>query len=100
MKLLYEMVTLRIKDKEKIRETIGEARVMIFRWYRMLLLLSQENGNTVAELFITYEKPKGWLARFISLLVADWYCNWCLKNMLRDTGKRLESKKIAKAFQS
>jgi len=58
----------------------------------MRLLLSQENGNTVAELSITYEKPKGWFTRFISFLVADWYCNWCLKNMFRDTRKPLETK--------
>jgi len=55
----------------------------------MKLLLSQKNDNTIAELSIMYEKPKGWFARLIFFFVADWYCNWCLKNMLGDTKKLL-----------
>jgi len=82
-------VTKWIRSVEKVWETIGKAKMIIYSWYRMRLLLSQENDNTIAELSITYEKPTGWFARLISFLVADWYCRWCLKNMLDDTRKEL-----------
>ena len=75
---------------EKTWETIGEARMIIYSWYRMHLMVSPKGNTTEAELSITYERPKGWLARIISFLFADWYCNWCLKNMLSDSKEKLK----------
>jgi len=48
---------------------------------------------TQAELSITYEKPKGWFAKILCFLFADWYCNWCLKKMLADSKRRTEKDK-------
>lgn len=76
---------------EKIWETIGEAKMIIYSWYRMHLQLTKKGGKTEAELSITYAKPKGWFLNIISFLFADWYCNWCLKNMLTDAKKQTES---------
>ena len=76
---------------EKTWETIGEAKMIIYSWYRMRLLLSKKDGKTEAELSIAYEKPRGWFLNIISFLFAGWYCNWCLKNMLTDAKKQLES---------
>ena len=84
-------VTKWIKGIEKVWETIGEAKMIIYSWYRMKLLISKVQDKTMAELSITYEKPKNLFAKFISFLFADWYCNWCLKSMLHDTKKTLES---------
>ena len=84
-------VTKWIEGVVKVWETIGEAKMIIYSWYRMNLLLTKNVNETVAELSITYEKPKGWFLRILSFLFADWYCNWCLKNMLTDTKKQLES---------
>lgn len=62
-------------------------------------LLVYPNGNTTqAELSIIYEKPKGWFARIISFLFADWYCNWCLKNMLGYAKKNIEFNNNSKTF--
>jgi hypothetical protein len=78
-----------IEGKEKVWETIGDPKLIIYSWYRMTLnLLPIENG-TKAELSIAYEKPDGFFNRIISFLVADWYCQWCLKKMLVDAGKNL-----------
>lgn len=77
-------VTKWIKGIEKIWETIGESGMIIYSWYRMHLLVKPNPNGAEAELSIAYEKPKGWFARIISFLLADWYCNWCLKNMLND----------------
>ncbi len=85
-------VTKWIKGIEKTWETIDEAKMIIYSWYRMHLLIKPMQNGTEAELSITYEKPKGWLARIISFLFADWYCNWCLKNMLNDAKKKIEMK--------
>ena len=84
-------VTKWVKDKEKIWETIGDPNMIIYSWFRMNLEISTSPNNTQAELSISYEKPKGWLNRFLSFLLADWYCNWCLKHMLVDSKKALDS---------
>jgi hypothetical protein len=85
-------VTKWIRGVEKIWETIGPAKMIIYSWYRMRLLVSRIQDNTIAELSITYEKPKNWFAKLISFFVADWYCNWCLNNMLNDTKKSVGPK--------
>lgn len=82
-------VTRWIKGVEKVWETIGPAKMIIYSWYRMTLLVSKIHDTTVAELSITYEKPKRWFAKAISFLFGDWYCNWCLGHMLNDTKKLL-----------
>jgi hypothetical protein len=55
------------------------------------LVVNADKLGSEATLSITYEKPKGWLARILSALFADWYCKWCLKNMLNDSERILES---------
>ena len=83
-------VTKWIKGVEKIWETIDEAKMIIYSWYRMNLLVSKDGDKSLVELSITYKKPKGWFAKIISFLFADWYCRWCLNNMLNDTKNVLE----------
>ncbi len=80
-----------VEGVEKVWETIGEVKMIIYSWYRMQLLLTKKDNSTIAELSITYEKPKGWFLKILSFFFADWYCNWCLKNMLADTKRQLES---------
>ena len=84
-------VTNWIDGIEKTWETIGPARMIIYSWYRMHLLVTPKENKSIAELSISYEKPKGWFSRIISCLFADWYCNWCLKNMLSDSKRKIES---------
>lgn len=91
-------VTKWVKGVEKVWETTGEAKMIIYSWYRMHLLVYPTRKTTQAELSITYEKPKGWFAKIVSYLFADWYCNWCLKNMLRDTKKYIELNNNLKTF--
>lgn len=84
-------VTKWISGKEKIWETIGETKLIIYSWYRMqLIILPTPNGCKV-ELSISYEKPKGFFNKILSFLFADWYCKWCLKHMLGDAKKSLEA---------
>lgn len=82
-----------IEGVEKVWETIGEARMIIYSWYRMHLLVNPIGNKTQVELSITYEKPTGRFARIISFLFAAWYCNWCLNNMLSDSKKKIEKDK-------
>ena len=89
-------VTKWIETVEKTWETIGEAKMIIYSWYRMHLLVSPKGNTTEAELSITYKRPKGWFAKIISFLFADWYCNWCLKNMLSDCKRKVELETIKK----
>ena len=91
-------VTKWVKGVEKVWETIGEARMIIYSWYRMNLLVSTDGNKSFAELSITYKRPHGWFAKIISFLFADWYCKWCLNNMLHDTKKVLEPDTNIKIF--
>jgi 2TM family of unknown function (DUF5676) len=91
MKMDFTVIVAKwIKGAEKIWETVGEAKMIIYSWYQMRLFLSQTENKTVANLSITYKKPKSPFLKFISFLFADWYCKWCLKNMLNDTKRILE----------
>lgn len=82
-------VTKWIKGVEKIWETVGETKLIIYSWYRMKLLVNEVNGKTDAELSISYEKPKGFFYKTLCFFLADWYCRWCLKKMLGDAKKVL-----------
>src|SRR4249920_1689609 len=86
-------VTKWVEGVEKVWETIGESKMIIYSWYRMHLLVYPRGNVTQAELSITYEKPKGWFAKIVSFLFADWYCKWCLKKMTSDTKTKIESDK-------
>ena len=77
-------VTKWSRGREKTWETIGESKMIIYSWYRIRLSIKPNVGGSEAELSISYEKTHNRLARIISLLLADWYCNWCLKHMLQD----------------
>lgn len=86
-------VTKWIEGVEKVWETIGTSEMIIYSWYRMHLLVYPKGNVSQAELSITYERPKGWFAKIVSYLFADWYCAWCLKNMLTDGNKKIEEDK-------
>ena len=83
-------VTKWIQAKEKTWETIGDAKVIIYSWYRMHLTVAENKDGTQAELSIGYERPKGWFNKVICLFLGDWYCMWCLKHMLGDCKNTLE----------
>ena len=83
-------VTKWIPPKEKVWETIGKTKLIIYSWYRMQLIILPTFNGCKAELSISYEKPKGFLSKIFSFLFADWYCNWCLKHMLKDAKKSLD----------
>lgn len=82
-------VTSWIEGLEKIWETIGETKLIIYSWYKMELHVQEIVSGTKAQLSIAYEKPKEFFNRIISFLLADWYCRWCLRKMLEDAGKNL-----------
>lgn len=86
-------VTKWIEGVEKIWETVGQARMIIYSWYRMQLIVVPNGNMSEATLSITYKRPKPWFAKIISFLFADWYCNWCLKNMLQDSKQKIENDK-------
>lgn len=80
---------------EKVWETVGPTRLIIYSWYRMILKLKQQVDKTEAELSITYQKPNGFINRILSFFFADWYCRWCLRQMLGDAKRTLEGQAVA-----
>ena len=90
------IVTKWIKDKEKVWETIGEAKMIILGWYQMRLVISLVGKNTKAALSIAYTKPENIFFKIIAFFLAPLYANWCLNNMLNDSKKMLEAKQNSK----
>lgn len=79
-----------IKDKEKIWVTIGEAKMIILKWYQMHLLLLPEEQCTKVSLRIDYQLPDSYFYRIIAFFLAPCYANWCLTNMLEVSKKNLD----------
>jgi hypothetical protein len=83
------VVTKWIMDKEKIWETVGDSKLIIYSWYRMMLKIEPVSNGTRATLSIGYRRPQSFILKIISLLFADLYCIWCLKKMLGDATRHL-----------
>ena len=64
-------VTKWIPPEEKIWETIGEAKLIIYSWYRMHLKITPVNNGVEACLSISYERPKDLFSKILSFLFAD-----------------------------
>lgn len=80
------------KDQVKVWETVGESKIIILSWYRMRLLLTPIKECTWVDLSISYNIPQNFFGKILAFFLADWYANWCLKNMLNDSKKALEEK--------
>jgi hypothetical protein len=88
------VVTKWVRDREKVWETIGETKLIIYSWYRMRLEVSSTSTGTNATLSITYKRPASFFLKILSYLVADLYCIWCLNTMLNDASKALQTKSL------
>ena len=71
-------------------ETFGNAKMIIMSWYRMWFEISPTENRATAKISISYLPPKGLFYKILSFLFANWYCDWCLNNMLNDTKRNLE----------
>ena len=87
-----ETVTKWQSPKMKEWETVGESKIIIMSWYRMWFEITPAENGTLAKISISYLPPKEWYYKILSFFFANWYCNWCLNNMLNDTKKNLENK--------
>ena len=91
-----ESVTKWQQNKLKEWEIFGEAKIIIMAWYRMWFEISPTENGTLSKISISYLPPKEWYFKILSFFFANWYCNWCLNNMLMDTKKSLENVKEIK----
>ena len=80
-----------IGGKEKIWKTTGPVKLIIYSWFQMNLKVWGDKEDSVARLSISYEKPNGLFNQFLCFLAGDWYCKWCLNNMLDDTERKLKN---------
>jgi hypothetical protein len=83
-------VTKWIEGVEKVWETIGESMLIIYSGFQMTLKVYPESMGAKAELSISYNKPTSFIQKILCFLLADWYCNWCLRKMLNDARKVLQ----------
>ena len=85
------VVTKWIENFEKVWETIGTPKLIILGWYLMRLKTEPVTEGTLASLEIQYTRPDGFFYKFLSILFARWYAEWCLARMMSDSKKALEA---------
>ena len=71
-------------------ETNPNAKIIIMSWYKIGFEIIGSDHTSTVTLSIRYLPPKEWYFKILSFLFANWYCNWCLNNMLNDTKQKLE----------
>ena len=71
-------------------ETNEGAKIIIMSWYRMWFEIVKHNNSSTVMINISYLPPKEWYYKILSFFLANWYCKWCLNNMLRGTKHQIE----------
>ena len=72
------------QGRRKVWGTVGKARMIVIDWFQMYLVTTPDSDHTTrARLGIYYTRHRG----LLGFLLGKWYSKWCVKNMLRDTGK-------------
>lgn len=89
------VVTEWVNGREKSWETTGTPRLIIMSWFKIDLVVAGNDLRSRARLSISYEKPRGLLNRALCFFLADWYCRWCLQQMLNDAKKQLAPASVA-----
>ena len=79
---ITERITTWIENREKVWETIGQPKIILLGWYRMILKTSAVKEGTLTSLQIDFTPPSGFFYKILYFLFSGWYCNWCLNNML------------------
>ena len=87
-----ESVTEYLPPREKVWRTIGEPRLLIIASYEMRVAV-EPVSRTSARLTISiaYELPRSAFWRTVGLVLARPYSRWCLRRMLQDTRRALET---------
>jgi hypothetical protein len=85
-----QTVTLWEPPVQKQWQTEAEARIIIMRWYQMGFAIEPTADGSLVTMSIDYLPPRLWYFRIVSSLFANWYCDWCLNNMLNDAKRVLE----------
>ncbi len=52
--------------------------------------ISSTEKGSLAKISISYLPPNEWYYKILSFFFANWYCTWCLNNMLIDTKKSID----------
>jgi hypothetical protein len=78
----------------KTWQTIGPAKLIIYSWFRMKMEIHQITDSSLVTLAISYLKPNNLVGRFLCYLVGDWYCKWCIDNMLADAATRIAAENV------
>ena len=87
---ITETVTTWRENREKVWETTGTPKIILLGWYRMILKTEPAKDGTCVSLQIDYTQPNGWFYKILYFFLSNWYCNWCLSNMLNDCKKSFE----------
>lgn len=82
-----EKVTDYAPPLHKTWETIGSPRLLVIGPYRMGFVLVADAANTLLTVWIDYDWPTGWWARWLGRLLGSTYANWCVQRMAADAAQ-------------
>lgn len=78
------VVTEREPPYRKAWQTVGAPRLLVVGSYRMTADIEPHPNGSVLRLLIDYSLPERAPARWLGYLLADYYAEWCIKQMLDD----------------
>ena len=84
---LDEVVTKREPPYVKTWESVGNLNLLVIGNYRMGLMIKPEGGGSVFRVLIDYELPGTAKTRWLGFLFGKLYAKWCVRQMLKDTGR-------------
>jgi hypothetical protein len=95
-----ESVTKYVPNREKIWRTIGHPRLLIIASYEMRIAVEPLSaGSSRLTISIAYDLPRSPIWRLVGRLLAGPYSRWCLRQMVGDAKRALESPHLAHATE-
>jgi hypothetical protein len=89
---LEEVVTERIPPRRKVWETVGRPRLLVIGSYQMGFDIVPAGRGSSLKVFIDYALPTAWFGRWLGLVFARSYANWCTTRMSHDAAQHFRQR--------
>ncbi len=91
---LVEKVIQREVPKRKAWQTFNGINLIVIGHYTMGFEIEPRENDSNLRVYIDYELPKSRRTRWIGYLFGNMYATWCVKQVLNDTRKHFQDKRL------
>jgi hypothetical protein len=83
---LEEVVTERLPPSKKVWQTV-DTNLLVIGDYCLGFEISPRSNSSSVRVFIDYDLPEGWPARWLGRLFGGYYAQWCTQKMAQDAAR-------------